>query len=102
MIVKINSKEAKIKMDMGTVKLLKKEHDINFLNLSLEKATDPEVMSTILLVAAQRGGSTITMDDIDAMPVGQFIKVQEDLEKLIMEFFPEGDKSSKNPKKRQS
>ncbi len=102
MNVKINNKSAKIKMDMGTVKKLKKEHDINFLNLTLDKATDPDVMTTILLTAAQRGGSDITMEDIDTMPVGQFIKVQEDMEKLIMEFYPEGDKSSKNPKSRQS
>ena len=95
----INGKEVAVQLDLGTMKLLKKNHGINFF--AMEEGMDPESLGYLLLSAAKRAGSELTEDDVDCMSMKEFTLASKWLESEIVAFLPEATDEPKN-KTRQS
>ena len=75
--MEINGKKVNLVLDMGVIRLLKKEHGINIMALSKEEEKDPDVLATTILVIANRGGSGLTMDDIDSLSIAKLKKIEK-------------------------
>lgn len=97
-MVTINGKEVKLRLDLGTMKLLKKEHGINFF--SMEDGMDPIAMGALILSAAKRAGSELTEEDVDCMTMGEFTGASKWLEREMVEFLPDPTDEAKNKKRR--
>ena len=88
----INGKEATLRLDLGAMKKFKELTGKNFLAIGKEEM-DPEMLAAMIYSFAIRGGSDITMDDVDSMTMDEILKIQDDIGKLT------GEKKEGNPPK---
>jgi len=89
--VQINGKDVTFKMDIGAIKLANKYSGKNILNLKNEEFADIEVMTAMVLGAAERGGSDVTMAEIDALPLNQLEELANAMQGMMSDFAPAGD-----------
>ncbi len=89
MAVMVNGKELRLKVDFGAVKKLKKEYGVNLLKLKDDDLEDPDSMTAIFYVLALRGGTDITMDEIDSIDFRDITKITDEIWGLMDEFAPE-------------
>ena len=85
----INGKEVKLKIDLGGMKQFKKNTKVSFLKLG-QADMDEDLLSQMILVFAQRGGSNITMEDIDYATPGELMGLQDEIARSM------GETESKN------
>ena len=90
--MQINGKDVTLCLDLGAMKQFKELTGKNFLNIGKEEM-DPDMLSAMIYSFAVRGGSDITMEDVDKMTMDQIMEMQGEIEKLT------GDKKSGNPPK---
>ena len=88
----INEKEIKLRLDLGAMKKFQELTGKNFLAIGEEQMT-PDMLAAMIYSFAIRGGSDITMDDVDSMTMEQIVALQDEIAKLT------GDKKSGNPPK---
>ena len=88
----INAKEVTLRLDLGAMKKFNELTGKNFLAIGKEEM-DPDMLSALIYALAIRGGSDITMDDVDSMTMDEITKIQDDIVKLS------GDKKEGNPPK---
>jgi hypothetical protein len=87
----INGKEVKLKLDLGGVKMLKKEYGVDVFKLKNSDMQDAEVFSAMVYVLAKRGGSDITMDDVDSIDFKDLEGIESAIDSAMEEFAPEAD-----------
>ena len=86
---KINDKPITLKLDFGGVKMLKREYGVDILQLREDEMADIEVFTAILYVLAVRGGSEITMEDIDAVDIRDMGDFMAGVTEALQAFSPE-------------
>ena len=89
--MKVNGKEVTPKMDLGAMKIFKKTTGRSFLALD-EKSMDEEAIAGLIYACAARGGSEITMDDVDSMSMQELVDAQGEIEQLMADFQPDKKK----------
>jgi len=93
-MITVNGKKLNLKLDFGAVKTLKKEYGIDVFKMNDEDMYDIDVFTNFLYVTAKRGGSDITMEDIDSIDFKDIDDVMEALESAMEEFAPEQEKQT--------
>lgn len=91
--MKINGKEVTLRADLKAIKDIDAATGKNFFALG-EKDMSADVLSAMIYSFAKRGGSDVTMDDVDSMTLEELMNVQGEIEKLTST-----GKTSKNVKK---
>jgi len=86
----INNKEATLRLDLGAMKKFKELTGKNFLAIGKEEM-DPDMLSAMIYSFAIRGGSDITMEDVDSMTMDEILKIQDEISKLTGEKTKEGN-----------
>ena len=82
--MKINGKDIKMRIDIGAMKQFKEKTGVSFLKLK-ENEMDEDLLSNMILVFAQRGGSNITMEDVDFATTEELMGLQDEIAKLMGE-----------------
>jgi len=89
--MKVNGKDVTFRLDLGAMKQFKEMTGKNFFAIGKDEM-DPEMLGAMVYCFAVRGGSDITMEDVDRMEMHELAEVEKEMEKLT------GEKKSKNPK----
>ena len=89
--MKINGKDINLRIDIGGMKEFKEKTGVSFLKLG-QTDLDEEMLSQMILVFAKRGGSNITMEDVDYATAAELMALQEDIGRLM-----ESETKAKNP-----
>ena len=89
--MKVNGKDVTLRLDLGAMKHFKELTGRNFFAIGKDEM-DPEILGAMVYCFAVRGGSDITMDDVDRMEISELTEIEKEMEKLT------GEKKSKNPK----
>jgi len=90
--MQINGKDVKLRLDLGAMKKFQELTGKNFLSIG-KTEMDPDMLGAMIFAFATRGGSDVTMEDIDTMTIDEIMSMQSEIEKLA------GDKQSGNPPK---
>ena len=93
----INGKPVTLKLDFGGVKMLKREYGVDILQMREDEMADIDVFTAILYVLAVRGGSEITMEDIDAIDMRDMDAFLTAVGESIGEFSPEAKEGDDDP-----
>ena len=88
--MKINGKDVTLRIDIGGMKQFKEKTGVSFLKLG-ETDMDEEILSQMLLIFAQRGGSNITMEDVDFATPSELMTLQDEIKRSM------GETKAKNP-----
>ena len=89
--MKINGKDVKLRIDIGGMKEFKEKTGTSFLKLG-QTDMDEEMLSQMILIFARRGGSAITMEDVDLATASELMMMQDEVGRLM-----ESETKAKNP-----
>ena len=89
--MKINGKDVTMRIDIGAMKQFKEKTGISFLKIG-QNEIDEEMLSQMVLIFAQRGGSNITMEDVDFATAEELIGLQDEVGRMM------GEKKEGNPR----
>ena len=87
--MKVNGKDVTLRLDLGAMKQFKELTGKNFFALGQDEM-DPEMLGAMVYCFATRGGSDITMDDVDCMDMEELSEIETEMDRLT------GEKKSKN------
>lgn len=79
--MQINGKDITMRLDLGAMKKFQELTGKNFLALG-KNEMDPEMLSAMIFSFAIRGGSNVTMEDVDTLTVDELMSFQGEIEKL--------------------
>lgn len=89
MEITINNKKTEMVLDLGALRIAKKETGVNILNVKGEDFNDPDVIVAIIYGCANRGNKKITMQDVETIKPSELEEIMKSLEELFKDFAPE-------------
>ena len=89
MEITINNKKTELVLDLGALRIAKKETGVNILGARGEDFNDPDVIVAMIYGCANRGNKKITMEDIETIKPSELEGIIECLEELFEDFVPE-------------
>jgi hypothetical protein len=92
-----NGRELNLAFTLGTLKDVKKATGVNVLAGGGEGFNDPEILSEFIFAAAKRGGTNLTMEEIENMPLTMLNELASSMTELV-ESKGESGPLSKPPK----
>ncbi len=87
----------KMRLDFGAVKIMKRDHGVNFFGLDGQGFADPDVISAMVLACVKRGGGKLTEDELDGWTMTELADATTRIGELVAGFMAEqkdGDKGN--------
>lgn len=73
----IKGKKVKLVLDLGAMKKFKETTGKNFFALGEE--VDPELLGALIQATAERGGTTLTEEEVDSLSIRELNTLQKEL-----------------------
>ena len=75
----VNGRKIKFLLDLGAMKKFKEATGKNFF--AMGEDIDPELLGALIQITAERGGSPLTVEEIDKLTVGELTEIQKEMMK---------------------
>ena len=89
MVVDKSGKPLQLKADLGAFKLIQEMTGKNPFSDELTKSVDPVTLSAMLYAFALRGGSDVTVEYIDDLPIDSIVAMQDQIGQVMGDSMPE-------------